>query len=295
MTTHLFFDNQTIKKISREGFELGFSVEGIITFNWSSLLELLELQNLFQEFPKFDPEHPLFQSYVTALSENTEKDTVFHLYDNLFTECLKHIKAIKEIHPDELLKLIGNKKSSNFFELPLNDYEQLLIEHPNSASHSLILYLAWDRFCICMSHLFDFQSTNETFNQNLVVLKDCLIESYTHITAHGRTRPSFFRLAEALYYYEMREEFLQTHPEADWDILSKSVTALSSKEFPTDVLYVDGMPDSTIYTLDSKEIVKLRVELANLVRRKLNLQELQSHVVNLAENDSKNVLEMCSP
>jgi len=175
-------------------------------------------------------------------------------------------------------------KPHDLFSNPVEDYEKLLHEHPKNSIHGLILYLAWDRLCIYMSQIFDYQSTDSVFQENLKVLKECLVESYMHITEQGRTRPSLFRLAEALYYYEMREEYLQTHSEGDWGVLSKSVTVLSSKERIVDVLYVDAISDAVIYTLDSSELVKSRIELAELMRKKLNIIRSENKVVNLRES-----------
>lgn len=284
---HTFFDNQIIKKIACEHIELAQNLPTEITFNWSSLLQLLGLDDLMKSFPKFDQTNELFDYYVTTLSEEADQEMCFTLYDNLFAECLTQIKSMERIQASSLLERIREQPQDSLFIKPLEDYKYLLTEHPKNSIHGLILYLAWDRFCICISHLFDHQSTNQNFQSNLATLKECLIESYVHITQQGHARPSFFRLVEALYFYIMREEFLQTHPDGDWQILSKGVTALTEQERVVDVLYVDAPADSAVYTLDSMELVRLRLDLANLMRNQLGFDPHPIQVFYLTQQGNK--------
>jgi len=93
---HVFFDNQIIRKLSREEGDLDADIllddaTSKITFNWSSLLEVLNQGDLFKDFPNFNQEHELFQFYITTLTSKSDKETCFHLYDNLFAECLKQV------------------------------------------------------------------------------------------------------------------------------------------------------------------------------------------------------------
>lgn len=275
-------DNQIVKWFSGDIDRLSrtpLSEGGHLTFSWPSLLEYLGLGKILSRFPSFDKDHPLFKASVSALSEVENPEDLFYIYDSLFTEMLKQVKSLPEVDRDFLLRKIGEKKEKlSFWEMEkvlspaLSIKERAFEENGPHAMHDLILYLAWDRMCVSMSRLFDFQSNDPIFLQNLRKLKWCLIESYQHIASQGRTSPSFYRLMEALFYYQMREEHLQLHAEHDWILLTKSFAALKNQNELVDCFYIDHSIGGGVekqeqalchLTLDDPEIVECRLALAS--------------------------------
>lgn len=275
-------DNQVVKLFSGDADRLRatpLAEGGLFTFSWPSLLEYLGLGKLPSRLPSFDKDLPLFKASISALCEVDNPEDLFYIYDSLFTEMLKQVKSLPEIDADFLLRKIEEKKEGlAFLEMEqilspaLAIQEKAFKENAPYAMHDLILYLAWDRMCVSMSRLFDYQSNDPLFLQNLRKLKWCLIESYQHIASQGRTSPSFYRLIEALFYYQMREEHLPLHPEADWELLTQSFPALKDQNELVDCFYIDHaiFPESdekernaTHLTLDSPEIVQCRLALAS--------------------------------
>ncbi len=123
---------------------------------------------------------------------------------------MTHIKALPCIQAPFLIDRIQKKRQSlalsqinEIFAQSLDDYEQSLLQNPSYTMHDLILYLAWDRVCINLAVIFEHDFSNAN-HRGLEVLKECLLESFQHITSEGRTIPSFFRAIEALYAYQMR-------------------------------------------------------------------------------------------
>lgn len=283
------FDNQVVRLFSADADKVLSSPlvtgEGsFVTFSWPSLLEYLELGQILTRLPSFD-KHLLFEATVSALCEVDNPEDLFYIYDSLFTEMLKWVKSLPEIEPAFLLKKIDEKKDSlSFWEMgkilspALTVKERALRENTPNAMHDLVLYLAWDRMCVSMGRLFDYQSADEKYLQNLKKLKWCLVESYQHIAGQGRTSPSFYRMIEALFYYQMREEHLQLHPEADWELLTKSFPALKDPNELVDLFYIDHavVPDSQEeewpschLTLDPPEVVQCRLSLAHYMIERL--------------------------
>ncbi len=274
-------DNQIVRLFSADAERLLSSPlgEGKLSFTWPSLLEYLELGGLFSRLPPFNGKQALFTASISALCEVDNPEDLFYIYDGLFTAMLKQVKALPEIDPSFLLQKIAEKKEKlSFWEMEkvlspaLEAKEKVIRENAPEAMHDLVLYLAWDRMCVSMARLFDFQSADPVYLQNLKRLKWCLIESYQHIASQGKTWPSFHRMLEALFYYQMREEHLHLHPEADWKLLTQSFPVIKDPNELIDCFYIDHsiVPDTQIHeatathlTLDPPEIVQRRLDLAH--------------------------------
>lgn len=279
----LIADNQIIKMLAyhpEEALKVPVLADpnNYLSFFWPSLLECLDLRSLFKGLPSFSPEEPLYKAFLAALLVNQEKEALFYLYDSLFAECLTQVKGLPQIDAAYLLHAIQQKKQEVKAMFPaLASYEAALLENASDTMHDLILYLAWDRMCVSVSRLFDYQSSDPAFMHSLEVLKECLIESYLHITQQGRTTPSLYRLLEALFFYEMREENLQKHTAEAWALLSQNIQILRAQDELADFYYIDDavMPQSgssAYLTLDSPERVNLRLGLAQHMMEKLKLE-----------------------
>lgn len=281
-------DNQIVRKIVQAPNET-LNMEGVISLRWPTLLEYLGLGNLMQKFPPFDQNQPLFEECLKILFTHNAKDVLHHLYDQLFAECLTQIKNLPEINPSWLINEINSKRQktplTDLLEPDVFQYENALINNPSHTMHDLILFLGWDRMCVRTAILFDHQSADPTFMHSLEVLKDCLIESYHHIAQHGRTFPSLYRLIEALYFYEMREENLQTHSESEWTILSQALPALKGPDELADFFYIDDavVPNEEnavqYLTCDSPDKVNVRLALANYMLVKLNYPSWPKNII----------------
>ncbi len=283
-------DNQVVKLFSADADKvlkspLGTGEDSYLSFGWPSLLEYLGLGQLLSRLPPFDKTEIFFTASVAALCEVDNPEDLFYIYDSLFTEMIKQVKSLPEIDPAFLLGKIEEKKEKlSFWEMEkilspaLVAQEKVLRDNAPHAMHDLVLYLAWERMCICMSRLFDHQLIDPKFIQNLKRLKWCLIESYQHIASQGRTSPSFYRLIEALFYYQMREEHLNLHPEGDWELLTRSFPSLKGPDELIDCFYIDHavVPESKTVeetfchlTLDSPDIVESRLALAQYMINRL--------------------------
>jgi len=238
-----------------------------IGFRWASLLESLDLGALFLDLPLFDETLPLFMATVAALNAPHEGEVLFYLFDRLFTECLNQVKALPQINASLLLQAImGRIKEGNALSSPLKAYEGSFREKTADTMHDLILYLAWDRMCVWMAQIFNHPSTHPIFIQNIGVLRGCLIESYLHIAQNGKTEPGTFRMIEALFFYQMREENLQKPTADEWTMLSQSFPALKPQNELMDFFYIDDEGGSSCYlTQDAPEIVGRRLALAHYV------------------------------
>ena len=255
-----------------------------ITFAWPSLLEYIGFGSIFQGFPEFDEQNELFRALISSLAVDAEKDILVRLYDQVFVECLTQVKALPQIQPSVLLSKIQEKRPFSLFSQAVDRYEKVLMENPRHALHDLILYLAWDRVCANLTIVFDHNSPELKNRKGLDVLKECLLESFQHITEQGRTAPGFFRLVEALYAYQMREEKLQSYTDAEWTTLSQSARALAPREELSDVPYIDAAgivcPEGVtktkellrVFTMDSEEKVKSGHALAQFMIEKLKLE-----------------------
>lgn len=265
-----------------------------LSFRWPSLLEYLELGGLFSSLPAFDETQPLFQTCVSMLCANEDKEILLYVFDRLFTENLNQIKNLPQIRAPFLLQAIKRQRQTSSYLAVQAVLSNVLVVceaafEVNTAHtmHDLILYLAWDRMCICMTRLFDYQSTDPKYIKGIGVLKECLLESYQHITQQGKTAPGIYRMLESFFFYEMREENLQKHTEADWEILNQSYKILKGQEELADFFYIDDAvipaeelkseeESSECYlTLESNEKVHARLALAHLMMRKLKAEVSQ--------------------
>lgn len=244
-------------------------------FTHPTFLEYLELGDILAKVTPFDETGALFQATITALCEVDNPEDLFYIYDSLFAEMLNRIKALEQIEPNFLMKRIREKKESLSFwsmekilSLAMAEKEKEFKENTYHVMHDLTLYLAWDRMCIAMSRLFDYQSQNPIFLNNLRKLKWCLMESYQHIRAQGKTRPSFYRMMEALIYYQMREEHLELHKEGDWELLSQSFTLLKHPNEWADCFYSDCV---LVADLEEVSFCHLTTESSEMVERRLAL------------------------
>ncbi len=258
--------------------------EAEIQFEWPSLLEYIGLGTIYSELPPFDHTHKLFDVIVETLTKHDEEGVVFHIYDHLFAENLREISSLQQIKTPYILEAIERQRkmpsyhaASQFISKTLDEYEKRFREDAPNTIHDLILYLGWDRMCASVSYLFNHQSDKPKFIEGIKGIGDCLIESYQHISSHGRTAPGASRMIETLFYYEMREEVMHLHSEPIWEMLSKSFPGLKSPEALIDFLYIDNAvipfekyADDEYVTLDSPEIVLARLNLANYILPRLN-------------------------
>lgn len=255
-----------------------------LSFRWPSLLEYLGLGSIFSKLPEFDQSQPLFVACVSALCTHENSEDLFHVYDRLFAEVLNQINALPEIKASYLLEAINEKQQiemNGLLSPALANYETLLTENASHTMHDLILYLAWDRMCVCMARLFDYQSTDPKFLRGISVFRDCLIESFLHITQQGKTAPGIWRMLEAFLFYQMREENLEKLSAAEWTMFSQSFQLLKAQEELVDFFYIDDAivlekegkveeQNSVCYvTLDSFERVDARISLAQHMIGKL--------------------------
>lgn len=264
-----------------------------IILGWPTLLELIDSSSILERLPAFDEQSELYRLILSYLNSDFSKEQLFELFDQIFVEWLTNVKELPETQPAFLIEQIRNKKQSisssclEQFSWSLNRCEKLLIEHPRPTIHDLILYLAWDRVCVYLAVLFEHISTDPKFLEGLTIFKDCLLESFQHITAEGKSTPGFFRLVETLYAFYMREEKLQSHTETEWAILCQSALALKPRNRFSDIFYidaalighqelqnVDGEKGSLkVLTMDSQEVVKSCIHLTLCMIEKIKQSE----------------------
>lgn len=242
-----YIDNRLLRQILSNGQEeflksLNSPEPIVIDFGWVSLFEYLDLGDIFKELPKFDEKDPFFSLSISTLNQGLDKEILIRLYDELFIQNLTVVKAMPQIQQIFLLEKIREKRIAHpqpLFDKALDYYEKYLTKDPYNAIHGLILYFAWDRLCVQLAIIFEHVYADAKALQGLPVLKECLLESFQHITSKGEASPSFFRLIEALFAYQLREENLDTHSEIAWATLCKSSTVLRSRDELPDVFYVD--------------------------------------------------------
>lgn len=272
-----FFNEYVKKKFPHDGKPLQFMLE------WPLLLEYLDLSLLFDPFPKLDVQNKIFSSVIEVLKLDSDKDVIVYLYDQIFVECLTQVKALPQVNFQTLIDQIhfawANPlfpQDEDPFAAALDSYEKRLTENPYDTIHDLILYLAWDRVCVYLGTIFD--DTTLKISNGLEILKECLIESFWHITEQGRTTPSLFRLVEALFAYEMKEENFQCHSEREWQVLCQGAVTLQSHDDLINVSYLDsgvsagGQAEKsllTVFTLESVDKVKARMALIDYIGAKL--------------------------
>lgn len=281
-------DKSVIKKV-KEGFKIEaldelVAADADIVFAWPSLLAFLDI-DLAKEYPSFS-QSALYPEVIAALEAKPHAEYLEHLYDQIFVDCLNWVRSKEAIHPNYLLNKIREVQKTSMakpFSKPLHHYERMLFEEPYLAIHDLIFYLAWDRVCVDLATLFEYPSTSENVREGLHILRDCLIESFQHITKEQETHPGFFRFLEAIYAYQMREEFLQTYPDAEWQVLCESSQALRPREEFLAVPYTDQTIFSTqnnqhlpapvkVLTFDSWEKVSKSLNLARYIIEKLKTE-----------------------
>lgn len=275
-------DNQIVKLLAHETDiaknPLLSNPDNQVSFGWSNLLEYLTLGSLLSNLPLFDETQPLFIACISALHANEEKEVLFYVYDQLFAENLNQIKALPQINASFLLQALKERPLNALLSPTLIEKEIALLNRTSDTMHDLILYLAWDRMCVSLSRLFNYQSTDPLFIKGLDVLKECLIESYQHISQQGRTVPSIYRMMEALFFYQMRDENLQKHTDAEWTLLSQSFPVLKDQNELADFFYIDdaviSKEEAVYLTLDSPKDVQTRLALATYMIDKLKTDVL---------------------
>ncbi len=286
----LFLDRRAVRLLGQNPsiilrHEIVSHPESEIALRWPAFLEYLGLGGLFSGFPVFGPEEPLFTATAQTAASTDEKEVLLYIYDRLFTEALNRVRALPQINAAFLYEAIqGQRKVSPFSEAEkaldpaLKKYETALLERPLDTLHDLTLYLSYDRMCAWMAALFDLPSQDPRFIRGIAVLKECLVESYQHIFKHGRTVPGVFRLVEALFAYQMREENLPKHSEAEWALLSQSVPLLYSEGELADSYIDDAVADrldetpACHFISDEPETVKKRIALAQHMFNQLKEQ-----------------------
>lgn len=278
----IIIDNQIVKLLISDPdlvlksplFRKGDSLR----FRWPSLLKYLDLDSPVSNLLLFDLNPALLNACITGLSLSERKEDIFHIYDRLFAENLNQINALSEMKPSFLLHAIEQKRQQiahvEILSSALTSYEAPLLENVSHTMHDLILYLAWDRMCVCMGHLFDHRSTDPKFLQALPVLRECLVESYEHILQQKRTIPSLYRMLEAFLFYEMRDENLQELLDAEWKAFSIGLQVLKSPNELADFFYIDDgiffdNNNECYLTLDSSEKIDTRMEFAKSMLKKL--------------------------
>lgn len=259
-----------------------------IGFRWPTFLKYLDIEPFSTDFPIFDEANVIFQASLDVLHTWKDNDTIFHMYDRLFAEILSLIKALPQIDPNFLLEAAKKRPPLVPSELEkamtaaFAIYEKALVENTYHTMHDLILYLGYDRICVWIAHLFDYPSSEPKFIRGIKVLKECLIESYLHISNQGRTFPSIYRLFETLVFYNMREDVLNQHTPDDWAILSQSFSVLKGDRDISDVFYIDDAvlttsklktyPECCYLTLNNPDEINLQHHLAKFMLKKLAIE-----------------------
>lgn len=249
---------------------------------WPAFLEYIHLGSLFESFPKFNEENKFFKLALSTLYLDNDQELLFHLFDQIFVECITQIKALPQIQQFFLIGQLRDKLQSSsemekeIFTFSLGRIEKSLVEHPYTTLHDLTLYLAWDLMCTNLAIIFEHATENINFIKGVSVLKDCLIESFLHISAQGKTFPSFFKLMEAIFAFLMREESLQTYNDTDWITLCQSSQALRSRDKVADVPYIDEAilqhhakqnVNLSVFTMDSMDKIQAGLIMADYVYR----------------------------
>ena len=243
-----------------------------VVLGWPSFLECLGMRSILDKFPEFDEQNKVFELTKEILATIPEQDLVIRLYDQIFVECLTQVKVVLDVDPTFFLDQIQKKKARFPFPQAFDTYEKGFVEKPYETMHDLTFYLGWDRVCIYLATLFDGGFSG------FQVFKECLVESFQHITRQGKTAPGFFRLIEALYAYYLREENMQMHEDVEWLTLSKGSVALQPRSELISNPYIDsflttlreeGTAIGRVLTMDSMDKVKLTLDLSRCIIEKL--------------------------
>ncbi|MBN9377156.1 MAG: hypothetical protein BGO14_04760 [Chlamydiales bacterium 38-26] len=308
---HIIPDKSTIKNLkNRDSAGLESVLSNLfndltspeIHLTWPSFLEYIEGGPIFDNFPAFSQKNALYRLITQLLPLEKEKDYLIEVYDHVFAECLTHVKALPQIQPDFLIESIQKKRKQihdnpfqNQFFLPLLDtIHHRLVQNPYELMHNLVLYLAWDRVCMNFAMIFEYtESDPSKIQKGLELINTCLTESFQHISDQKKTIPSFYRLIEALFAFNMRDENLKIHSEEDWQILCQSFNSLHAREELMDLPYIDlamqGNAETSLepllfLTTDSKEKVNSSYALTNCIIKKLK-QEIPFWKYDLAKKD----------
>lgn len=309
----IFIDNNIARILRAEPSKIAqlpfLNPENPLILLWPTFLGYLTLESVLTELPPFEPTQQLFQACLTALSTYEEEATIYEMYDRLFTENLRQIQALPAINAEYLLQAIKERKTLLVEEKDiillnaLDDYEIKLSKSPSLTMHELILYLAWEQICLQMAVLFDYQSRNAKFIQGLDILKGCLLESYSHITQQEKIPLSIYRLFEAFFFIQMREENLQLHSDAEWAILNKSFKAIKTPDEVADVSYIDNgvvyteslqpgkTPSECYLTLIPETTLGIRLSFAQFMMKKIQAEFPQWNY-SLQEKEVKSLSEM---
>src|SRR5437868_7082017 len=62
-------------------------------FPWNSLLEYLDLSNLFESLPVFNDQNRLYVAIIKTLETELDKSLIIEMYDKLFAECLRQVQT----------------------------------------------------------------------------------------------------------------------------------------------------------------------------------------------------------
>lgn len=259
------YDEPLLKAVSGHDVQLDV--------RWSSFLHFLGLDHLFFQAPLIDANHMIFKATLDVLSAHKERSELEYVFDSLFAECLRIVKSLKEIDPAFLLQKIDERRSSLPVQLSakiapvLDHYSMLLKDKPYHTMHNLVLLLAWDRMCVLMKGLFDHQSSSKVFACGINVLKECLIESYIHISTQVGCKISLYRLVEALLYYFIREENINSHTDHEWKVFSHGVSILRDEDlFISNNFYIDDL-----FAQNELSDIYLSSELTEIVSNKISL------------------------
>jgi len=243
-----------------------------MSLTWGSLFEYLELHVLFENYPQFNQD-PFFIIMIAAINENVSAEILMDLYDQLFANCLTEVKGMSQVNAAFLLDKFKNQTTNPLFSLSSSMFKNLIINDPYPVIHELTLYLGFDRMCVSLSAIFEEPKLKNT--EGLKVLMDCLIESFQHITAQGTAPVSMFRLIETFYAYQMRDENLDNHSEADWLTLCKGSECLRPRDQMIDVEYIDQALKNEpiiVLTSDSEDKFKASRALADYMIRANKLE-----------------------
>ncbi len=268
----IIIDHQVVRKVVSGEFIWNDEVKSVF-LERSAFLECVGLGNVFDTIPKFDDKNIFFSFCTSDLTFNLNKEVITHLYDQIFIECLTDVQNTRFINKDNLYQQIQEKKKGLHAYLVegLDLYEQRLLNNPQDLIHDLTLYLAWDVVCIRIAILFENISSDSRNSDLLKGLKECLLESFDHITREGKTKPGFFRMIEAFYAYQMRQELLDTYKEEEWGILCKSCKSLMDREQFADVFYLslESSFDFSVITIDSSEKIEATLLFSEYILEKI--------------------------
>ena len=89
--------------------------EGDVVLLHATFFECLGLNHIFEKFPELNELHILL---ISILEHENKNELLVHFYDQVFIECLTHVKAMPELGPSFLLEQIEKKRG----ECPFYSY-----------------------------------------------------------------------------------------------------------------------------------------------------------------------------